>query len=56
MTDKILKVNGEVGLFSNIFVPTERPRKSDSGCYSLRSKTQPYDFFSNKFSKNIVKW
>jgi hypothetical protein len=32
------------GLFSHSFELSVRPKKSDSGCYSLRSKTQPCDF------------
>mgnify|MGYP001557968575 CR=1 FL=1 len=41
-----------VGRFSSSFELSVRPKKSDSGCYSLCSSTQPYDF-SNQV--NLVK-
>ena len=45
------------GLFSDNSNPTDWSKKSDSGCYSFHSFTQPCDFSNQlNFSENIVKW
>lgn len=45
-----------VELFSKNFELSARPKKSDSGCYSLRSKTQPFHFSNQiKISENMEK-
>jgi hypothetical protein len=54
----VSKINfKKVECFSNGFELLARAKKPVSGCYSLRSKMQPYDFSNQlNISENIAKW
>jgi hypothetical protein len=54
--EKEIGIKKQEGRFSNSFEHAVRPKKSDIGCYSPCSFTQPCHFFSNKFLKNMAKW